>query len=65
MSDSTAKKFEQGAAASRLRRETQGERMAVYLPPKMAEDLRVFCARKRRSLSDAVTEAVGEWLKAT
>ena len=39
--------------------------MAVYLPPKLAENLRIFCAKKRRSLSDAVTEAIGKWLKAT
>jgi hypothetical protein len=49
--------------ASRLRRETGGERLAIYLPPDVAEELRVRCARERRSISDAVTEAVTGWLK--
>lgn len=49
--------------ASRLRRDKLGERVAVYLPPKMAERLRVRCAKDRRSVSDAVTEAVDMWLK--
>jgi hypothetical protein len=49
--------------ASRLRREISGERLAIYLPPDVAEELRVRCARERRSISDAVTEAVSTWLK--
>ena len=49
--------------ASRLRREVAGERLAIYLPPDVAEELRVRCARERRSISDAVTEAVSAWLK--
>jgi hypothetical protein len=49
--------------ASRLRREVAGERLAIYLPPDVAEELRVRCARERRSISDAVTEAVAKWLK--
>jgi plasmid stability protein len=32
--------------------------MVVYLPPELATELRVRCARERRSLSDAVTAAV-------
>lgn len=55
---------ETGASSSRLRRAELGERMAVYLPPIAAEQLRVRCARERRSLSDAVSEAVSMWLKA-
>jgi hypothetical protein len=50
---------------SRLRREATGDRVAVYLPPDMAMELRVRCVRERRSVSDAVTEAVGSWLQAT
>lgn len=51
------------ARRSRLRRERSAdepeqERLTVYLPPDLAEALRVHCARHRRSLSDAVTEAV-------
>jgi hypothetical protein len=49
--------------ASRMRREVAGERLAIYLPPEVAEDLRVRCARERRSMSDAITEAVAGWLK--
>jgi hypothetical protein len=49
--------------ASRLRREVGGERVAIYLPPELAEELRVRCARERRSISDAVTEAVTGWIK--
>ena len=51
------------AGESRLRRESGGERLAIYLPPNVAEELRVRCARERRSISDAVTEAVTVWLK--
>ena len=48
---------------SRLRRETLGERLAIYVPPELAEQLRVRCARERRSISDAVTEAVTMWMQ--
>jgi len=48
-------------ATSRRRRPIRGERMAVYLPPELVEELRVRCARERRSMSDAVSEAVGLW----
>lgn len=47
---------------SRLRRDESGERVSVYLPPDMATELRVRCARERRSVSDGVTEAIGAWL---
>lgn len=48
---------------SRLRRETLGERLAIYVPPELAETLRVRCARERRSISDAMTEALELWMK--
>lgn len=51
------------AAPSRLRRPERGERISVYVPPELAEALRVRCARERRSVSDAVTEALATWLK--
>jgi hypothetical protein len=51
--------------SSRLRREESGERVAVYLPPEAAMALRVRCAQERRSVSDAVTEAVAKWLKSS
>jgi len=48
---------------SRLRRDgVRGERVSVYLPPELVVRLRVFCARERRSISDAVTEAVSAYL---
>lgn len=59
-----AERKKKGREGSRLRREAGGERIAVYLPPRVAEDLRVRCARERRSFSDAVTEAITMWLKA-
>ena len=67
--ESAARAFveaEDGKAApkpSRLRRAELGERMAVYLPPELAAELRVRCARERRSLSDAVTTAVEAWVR--
>ena len=51
------------ATASKLRRTELGERMVVYLPPELATELRVRCARERRSLSDAVTAAVEAWTR--
>lgn len=50
------------AKRSRLRREHGGERITAYLPPDLAEELRVCCARERRSVSDAVTDALRAWL---
>jgi hypothetical protein len=49
-------------SSSSLRRNESGERVSVYLPPEMAKDLRVRCAKERRSVSDAVTDAVKAWL---
>lgn len=51
------------ATPSKLRRAELGERVAVYLPPELAAELRVRCARERRSLSDAVTAAVEAWVR--
>jgi hypothetical protein len=51
------------ASASRLRRAELGERLVVYLPPELATELRVRCAKERRSLSDAVTAAVEAWAR--
>ena len=47
---------------SKLRRAVRGERVAAYIPPELAEKLRVRCAMERRSVSDAVTAAVASWL---
>lgn len=51
------------SSSSRLRRAELGERVVVYLPPDLATELRVRCARERRSLSDAVTAAVEAWAR--
>lgn len=50
-------------STSRLRRAELGERTVVYLPADLATELRVRCARERRSLSDAVTAAVEAWAR--
>ncbi len=72
--EDAAQRFEAPAAAvlpmpkrapkpSRLRRDELGERLSIYVPPVIAEELRVLCARQRRSVSDATTEALAAWLK--
>ncbi len=48
---------------SKLRRASRGERVAVYLPPEIVEQLRIRCVQERRSVSDAVSDAVTAWLK--
>lgn len=65
--DATAKRFVEAkpaaAGGSKLRRDERGERLSVYLPPELASALRVYCARDRRSVSDAVSEAVAQLLE--
>lgn len=68
VADTAAKRFAASddakpARPSRMRRPTLGERMAIYLPPELAEELRIRCAKERRSLSDAITHAVEEWVR--
>ena len=46
---------------TRGKRKEAGERLTVYVPPELAEALRVTCAQERRSLSEAVTEALRLW----
>ena len=53
----------QQASSSALRRQESGARISVYIPPEMEEALRMRCARERRSKSDAVTAAIGQWLE--
>jgi len=69
VAEGAARRFERAAgprrakaAASSLRRAESGERVSVYLPPALAQGLRVRCAKERRSVSDAVTAAVRAWL---
>lgn len=42
-------------------RRARGERLVVYVPEELATRLRVRCAEERRSLSEAVTEALEAW----
>jgi hypothetical protein len=68
--ETEARRFERApsptvAPSSRLRRDERGERVSAYVPPEMAEALRVRCARERRSVSDAMTEALRLWLDGT
>lgn len=53
------------AKASKLRRDEGGVRVAGYLPPELEHELRMHCARERRSVSDALTEAVRLLLQST
>lgn len=55
-------KAQKNQNGSSRRRAELGERMVVYLPPDLAGDLRMKCARERRSLSDAVTAAVADMI---
>lgn len=66
--ESQARKFERAAATptasdSRLRRVERGERISAYVPPEIAEEVRVRCVREKRSVSDVVTELLERWLK--
>lgn len=48
--------------SSRLKRDTLGERVTVYLPPKLATAIRRRCLNERRSISDGLTEAAEAWI---
>lgn len=51
------------AKASKLRRDDiDGARVNVYVPKDIEERLRERAFRERRSISDAVTEALEQWL---
>lgn len=66
MNEEAARSFEQGGTTgepSRLRRpKPAGERLTVHIPPDLARELRIACAGQRRSMSDAATEALRDWL---
>ena len=69
VAEPAARRFERREAAiappkagSRLKRETVGERVTVYLPPALAAEVRRRCLEERRSVSDAMTEAAQAWL---
>lgn len=61
--ETRARRTNSRRSASRLRREESGERLAIYLPPELAMELRMLCVRERRSVSDAVTDAVAALVK--
>jgi predicted HicB family RNase H-like nuclease len=56
-------KRQQKNQGSKLRRASSGVRIAVYIPQELEEKLRVQCAQKRTSISQAVTESIEMWLK--
>ncbi len=60
----TPRSSEVAKGGSRLKRETLGERVTVYLPPKLVAAIRRRCLSERRSLSDALTEAAEQWMEA-
>lgn len=71
VAESDAQRFERseesgsGKAAkgnSRLKRDKLGERVTVYLPPKLATAIRRRCLNERRSISDGITEAAEAWI---
>ncbi len=39
------------------------ERLVFRVPPELAQAVREAALRERRSLSDAATEALGDWVK--
>lgn len=48
---------------SQYRRDGPGERINAYLPPDLLLEIRTIALHQRRSLSDAVTEAMREWVQ--
>jgi hypothetical protein len=60
----TPKRSKPATSASRLRREDiESERLNVHVPTAVAKRVREAAFRERRSVSDAVTEALEHWLK--
>jgi hypothetical protein len=51
------------STSSKLRRGGRGVRVDGYLPTELERELRLFCARERRSVSDTLTEAVSMLLQ--
>lgn len=64
-----ARRFESSTGPSRAarssprRRAEGGDRLTAYVPPELKVALEVRCAKERRSVSDAVTEALEAWMK--
>ncbi len=48
--------------STRGKRRDAGERLTIYVPPDIAEAVRVRCAKERRSLSEVGTEALAAWI---
>jgi len=57
----TAERFVE-KRSTRTKRKEAGERLTIYIPTDLAEEVRVRCAKGRRSLSDAGTEAFSLWM---
>lgn len=70
LKEEDARRFEsstgpsRGARSSPRRRAEGGERLTAYVPLDLKIALDVRCAQERRSVSDAVTEALEAWMKA-
>jgi hypothetical protein len=47
------------------RRKGKGERVTLYLTPKLKRAAEMRCLRERRSLSEAVEAALAAWLRST
>jgi hypothetical protein len=47
------------------RRSERTLRVGIYLPTAVLRKLRMTCVRDERSVSDAITEAVTDWLTKT
>lgn len=62
--EQTAARFVGARAQASSNRRHRGERVVLYLPPELAEALRVHCARARQSLSLVGTGAIQDWLDA-
>jgi hypothetical protein len=63
--ESTSERFVAGQVPERkTSRRPRGERIVFYIPPEVAEEVRVRCARARMSLSEAGAEALAMWIRA-
>lgn len=51
--------------SSAKRRAERGEKLTIYLPPELAQEVRLEAIRRRCSVSHAMTEAAQAWLRKT
>ncbi len=48
-------------SAASMMRDAAGDRIVAYVDPELATELRLGCARERRSISDAFNAALRAW----